>query len=175
MVLHTLSTDMPTTSDNLTKHAEEVWLKGLIYLDMCKQTGNENFCWLRYREEILSSYLLIWFGTLLIWCFYFQKPLRELGLKKFWSVVRSSNSSSSSSQCEAGFADITQEEIKPAPQCSLPLLQVSFYSNSSMQSLQLTKISITIISNFHSKTIFNKILKYLLVVRTYKCEQIFQI
>lgn len=58
--------------------------------------------------------------------FILQKPLRELGLRKFWSVVRSSNSSSSSSQCEAGFAEIPHEDIKPAPQCSLPLLQVSF-------------------------------------------------
>ncbi|XP_017770195.1 PREDICTED: uncharacterized protein LOC108557955 isoform X2 [Nicrophorus vespilloides] len=55
-----------------------------------------------------------------------QKPIRESGLKRFWSAVRSSNSSSSS-QCEqGGLGDSSPtEETKPGPNCSLPLLQVS--------------------------------------------------
>ncbi|KAK9744426.1 hypothetical protein QE152_g7798 [Popillia japonica] len=54
-----------------------------------------------------------------------HKPLRELGLKRFWSAVRSSNSSSSS-QCEQGLGDspVTDDGSKPPPNCSLPLLQV---------------------------------------------------
>ncbi|XP_017770194.1 PREDICTED: uncharacterized protein LOC108557955 isoform X1 [Nicrophorus vespilloides] len=54
-----------------------------------------------------------------------QKPIRESGLKRFWSAVRSSNSSSSS-QCEqGGLGDSSPtEETKPGPNCSLPLLQV---------------------------------------------------
>lgn len=55
--------------------------------------------------------------------FLLQKPPKELGLKRFWSAVRSSNSSSSS-QCEQG-GDSSAEDTKPPPNCSLPLLQVS--------------------------------------------------
>ncbi|XP_028137379.1 uncharacterized protein LOC114331887 [Diabrotica virgifera virgifera] len=51
-----------------------------------------------------------------------QKQRRELGLKRFWSAVKSSNSSSGS-QCEPCPEDSPNEETKP-PHCSLPLLQV---------------------------------------------------
>lgn len=58
----------------------------------------------------------------------FQKPLRELGLKRFWSAVKSSNSSSSS-QCDPGTEDGQSpvDDNKPGPNCSLPLLQVCMY------------------------------------------------
>ncbi|KAI4465981.1 hypothetical protein MML48_3g00019194 [Holotrichia oblita] len=71
------------------------------------------------RAKISRSLLLLFIIPL------FQKPLRELGLKRFWSAVRSSNSSSSS-QCEQGLGDspVTDDGSKPPPNCSLPLLQV---------------------------------------------------
>ncbi|KAJ8920604.1 hypothetical protein NQ315_004743 [Exocentrus adspersus] len=53
-----------------------------------------------------------------------QKQRLELGLKRFWSAVKSSNSSSSS-QCEHGPGDESPvDDTKPGPHCSLPLLQV---------------------------------------------------
>ncbi|KAJ8961119.1 hypothetical protein NQ318_008796 [Aromia moschata] len=52
------------------------------------------------------------------------KQRRELGLKRFWSAVKSSNSSSSS-QCDHGPGEESPvDESKPLPHCSLPLLQV---------------------------------------------------
>ncbi|XP_065164213.1 uncharacterized protein [Atheta coriaria] len=55
-----------------------------------------------------------------------QKPRECGGLKRFWTAVRSSNSSSASSQCESGGVDGSplEEVRKPVPNCSLPLLQV---------------------------------------------------
>ncbi|KAJ8975523.1 hypothetical protein NQ317_008518 [Molorchus minor] len=53
-----------------------------------------------------------------------MKQRRELGLKRFWSAVKSSNSSSSS-QCDHGPGEESPvDETKPGPHCSLPLLQV---------------------------------------------------
>ncbi|XP_076254341.1 uncharacterized protein LOC143192721 isoform X2 [Rhynchophorus ferrugineus] len=48
-----------------------------------------------------------------------QKQRRELGLKRFWSAVKTSNSSSSQ-----GDHDSPHHDCKPGPNCSLPLLQV---------------------------------------------------
>ncbi|CAH1130997.1 unnamed protein product [Ceutorhynchus assimilis] len=48
-----------------------------------------------------------------------QKQRRELGLKRFWSAVKTSNSSSSQ-----GDHDSPPEDAKRGPNCSLPLLQV---------------------------------------------------
>ncbi|XP_030766875.1 uncharacterized protein LOC115890711 isoform X2 [Sitophilus oryzae] len=48
-----------------------------------------------------------------------QKQRRELGLKRFWSAVKTSNSSSSQ-----GDHDSPNHEAKSGPNCSLPLLQV---------------------------------------------------
>ncbi|XP_066143313.1 uncharacterized protein [Euwallacea fornicatus] len=48
-----------------------------------------------------------------------QKQRRELGLKRFWSAVKTSNSSSSQ-----GDHDSPHDDAKPGPNCSLPLLQV---------------------------------------------------
>ncbi|XP_045470177.1 uncharacterized protein LOC123677599 [Harmonia axyridis] len=52
-----------------------------------------------------------------------KKSLRELGLKRIWSAVRSSNSSSSST-CDHDANETPLEGAKVAPNCSLPLLQV---------------------------------------------------
>ncbi|XP_068903787.1 uncharacterized protein [Tenebrio molitor] len=51
-----------------------------------------------------------------------QKPLRELGLKRLWSAVKSTNNNTGL-QGEQGL-DSSTEETKPGPNCSLPLLQV---------------------------------------------------
>ncbi|XP_050300534.1 uncharacterized protein LOC126739056 isoform X1 [Anthonomus grandis grandis] len=48
-----------------------------------------------------------------------QKQRRELGIKRFWSAVKNSNSSSSQ-----GDHDSPPEDSKSALNCSLPLLQV---------------------------------------------------
>ncbi|XP_048518620.1 uncharacterized protein LOC109540379 isoform X2 [Dendroctonus ponderosae] len=48
-----------------------------------------------------------------------QKQRRELGLKRFWSAVKTSNSSSSQGDYES-----PPDDTKLAPNCSLPLLQV---------------------------------------------------
>ncbi|XP_044266614.1 uncharacterized protein LOC123012638 isoform X2 [Tribolium madens] len=53
-----------------------------------------------------------------------QKPLRELGLKRLWTAVKSTNDNSAGLQDEQGLESST-EEAKPGPNCSLPLLQVS--------------------------------------------------
>jgi len=57
--------------------------------------------------------------TVTYWFYFFQKQRRELGLKRFWSAVKTSNSSSSQ-----GERDSPHDEAKPGPNCSLPLLQV---------------------------------------------------
>ncbi|XP_060518047.1 uncharacterized protein LOC132696922 [Cylas formicarius] len=51
-----------------------------------------------------------------------QKQRRELGLKRFWAAVKTSNSSSGS-QDHAGDEDLPPDYAK-GPNCSLPLLQV---------------------------------------------------
>ncbi|KAK4879692.1 hypothetical protein RN001_007838 [Aquatica leii] len=48
-----------------------------------------------------------------------QKPIRELGLKRFWPAVKSSNGS----HCEQGYEANPIEEVKSIPN-TLPLLQV---------------------------------------------------
>ncbi|XP_022908264.1 uncharacterized protein [Onthophagus taurus] len=53
-----------------------------------------------------------------------QKSLRESGLKRFWSAVKSSTTNSSSSQCDQDTTESSVEEAKPLSNCSLPLLQV---------------------------------------------------
>ncbi|EFA03617.2 uncharacterized protein LOC657648 [Tribolium castaneum] len=52
-----------------------------------------------------------------------QKPLRELGLKRLWTAVKSTNDNGTGLQGEQGLESST-EETKPGPNCSLPLLQV---------------------------------------------------
>lgn len=53
------------------------------------------------------------------WKILLQKQRRELGLKRFWSAVKTSNSSSSQGDYES-----PPDDTRLAPNCSLPLLQV---------------------------------------------------
>lgn len=69
------------------------------------------------------------------WKILLQKQRRELGLKRFWSAVKTSNSSSSQGDYES-----PPDDTRLAPNCSLPLLQVGSCYCSVARSVKSIKI-----------------------------------